>query len=294
VIRLEGAGSRRFLHGQSSQAIELAPEGGCLASCLISPTARMRALALVRLEANAAELVVLAGDAQAVHQALDRVLFPADGVRLGPVQPAQLVRWIGTPTPSEADPAPQLLQPGVDLGAGTEQACWLHQPGDTLPSWLAALPELTNEQVEQRRLRSGFPAAPGELNDDTNPFELGLAPWVNLNKGCYVGQETLAKLATYDGVKQQVRYWRADRSGLPSDPAATGELTPGTSLTTAAGERAGVITSALHSSDGSEGLALVRRQALAEAELLAPGGQRLCISRPSGFVDPPVGAGGGR
>ena len=291
MISLEGAGSRRFLHGQSSQAIELAPEGSCLATCLISPTARMRALALVRVEANATELVVLAGDAQAVHQALDRVLFPADGVRLGPVQPAQLVRWTGAPAPAQS---PQLLQPGVDLGGGAEQACWLQQPGETLPAWLSALPVLTNEQVEQRRLRSGFPAAPGELNDDTNPFELGLAPWVNLNKGCYVGQETLAKLATYDGVKQQLRHWRADRSGLPSDPAAASALPPGTSLTTAAGERAGVITSALHSADGSEGLALVRRQALAEPELLAADGVRLQLSRPSGFVDPPVGAGGGR
>ncbi|NDG24209.1 MAG: aminomethyltransferase, partial [Synechococcaceae bacterium WBB_10_009] len=64
LIRLEGAGSRRFLHGQSSQAIELAPEGACLATCLISPTARMRGLALVRLDAGgSAELVVLAGDA---------------------------------------------------------------------------------------------------------------------------------------------------------------------------------------------------------------------------------------
>ena len=291
MIRLEGAGSRRFLHGQSSQAIELAPEGSCLATCLISPTARMRALALVRLEANAAELVVLAGDAQAVHQALDRVLFPADGVRLGPVQPAQLVRWTGAPAPAQS---PQLLQPGVDLGAGAGQPCWLQPPGTPLPAWLEAIPELEAAEVERQRLRCGFPAAPGELNDDTNPFELGLAPWVSLTKGCYVGQETLAKLATYDGVKQQLRYWHADRSGLPSDPAAAGELPTGSSLTTAAGERAGVITSVLHSADGSEGLALVRRQALAETELLAAGGVRLLLSRPNGFVDPPVGAGGGR
>ena len=290
MIRLEGAGSRRFLHGQSSQAIELAPEGSCLATCLISPTARMRALALVRLEANAAELVVLAGDAQAVHQALDRVLFPADGVRLGPVQPAQLVRWIGTPTPSEADPAPQLLQPGVDLGAGAGQPCWLQPPGTPLPAWLEAIPELEAAEVERQRLRSGFPAAPAELNDDTNPFELGLAPWVSLTKGCYVGQETLAKLATYDGVKQQLRHWQVP----PSSPEQADALLPGLGLSTAAGERAGVITSALHSADGSEGLALVRRQALAEPELLAADGVRLQLSRPSGFVDPPVGAGGGR
>ena len=286
VIRLEGAGTRRFLHGQSSQAIELAPEGACLATCLISPTGRMRALALVRLEAGGnADLVVVAGDAAAVHQALDRVLFPADGVRLGPVQAAQLIRWIGGPAAAEA---PQLLRPGVDLGAGADQPCWLQHPGEPLPSWLYTLPELPAEQVEQRRLRHGLPTAPGELNDDTNPFELGLAPWVSLNKGCYVGQETLAKLATYDGVKQQLRHWRAERTG----PAAADACAPGTTLTSAAGERAGVVTSVLAGPDGLEGLALVRRAALGEAELLAADGVRLQISRPSGFVDPPVGAGG--
>ncbi|MFM8935890.1 MAG: aminomethyltransferase, partial [Vulcanococcus sp.] len=56
LIRLEGADARRFLHGQSSQAIELAPPGACLAACLISPTARMRALALVRIASSGVDL----------------------------------------------------------------------------------------------------------------------------------------------------------------------------------------------------------------------------------------------
>ena len=290
-IRLEGAGSRRFLHGQSSQAIELAPAGACLPTCLISPTARMRGLALVRLDATGADLLLLAGDGTAVHQALDRVLFPADQVRLSPPQPAQLLRWCGTPVPAADAANPNLLQPGVDLGAGAEQPAWLQQPDEPLPAWLEALPELPPLEVERRRLRHGWPAAPGELNDDTNPFELGLAAWVSLNKGCYVGQETLAKLATYDGVKQQLRSWRAERTG----PAAAGACAPGTTLTTSAGERAGVITSALAGPDGLEGLALVRRQALGETQLLAAGSTgeaiALQISKPAGFVEPPVGAG---
>ena len=37
LIRLEGSDTRRFLHGQSSQAIELAKPGDCLPTCLISP-----------------------------------------------------------------------------------------------------------------------------------------------------------------------------------------------------------------------------------------------------------------
>jgi folate-binding protein YgfZ len=290
LLRLEGPDSRRFLHGQSSQAIELAQPGACLATCLISATARMRALALVCLDATGADLLVLAGDGAAVHQALDRVLFPADQVRLGAPQTITLVRWIGQLEPAATDAAGNgttLLQPEVDLGAGRGQAALLLRDGAVLPDWLAALPELSEEQVERLRLRQGFPAAPGELNDGTNPFELGLADWVSLNKGCYVGQETLAKLATYDGVKQQLRHWHADASGTAAaDPCAVGAL-----LTTAAGERAGVITSVLSDGEGLEGLALVRRQALMEPELLA-GERRLKITTPVGFTAAPVGAGG--
>lgn len=293
LIRLEGSDTRRFLHGQSSQAIELAPSGACLPTCLISPTGRMRALSLVRLDDTGADLLVLEGDGQAVHQALDRVLFPADRVKLSPVQSATLVRWLGTPEAPSGN-EPNLLAPGVDLGAGAEQPAWLQISGAALPGWLEALPELDSEAAERQRIRQGFPAEPGELNDSTNPFELGLAPWVSLNKGCYVGQETLAKLATYDGVKQQVRHWRSEHMS----PEAADACAPGTGLFTASGERAGVITSALAGPDGIEGLALVRRQALDHAELFTGGGDsstephRLQIKIPAGFVAPPVGAGG--
>jgi hypothetical protein len=61
-----------------------------------------------------------------------------------------------------------------------------------------------------------------------------------------------------------------------------------------------VITSVLSGPEGLEGLALVRRQALNEPELVvaspADGGStsaiHLQISVPAGFTPPPVGAGG--
>ena len=277
TIQLAGADARRFLHGQSSQAIELAKAGSCLATCLISPTARMRGLALVRVQEQGAELVVLNGDAAAIHQALDRVLFPADQVELGAPQPATLVRFSGMPGEPLGDG--EWLQPGVDLGAGADQPALLLRADAGMPRWLEALPELTPEQAELQRIRQGFPAVPCEANDDTNPFELGLAPWVSLNKGCYVGQETLAKLATYDGVKQQLRHWCCSASSAPA---------AGTVLTTSSGERAGLVTSSLSTGETSEGLALVRRSALDQPALLAEGGAELSISTPPAFVPPPT------
>jgi folate-binding protein YgfZ len=163
--------------------------------------------------------------------------------------------------------------------------------GAPMPAELAALPPLSDAALEWRRIALGLPAAAAEINDDTNPFELGLADRVSLSKGCYVGQETLARLATYDGVKQQLRRWFAPAQAGRAAPAA-GTPLRGTALPGGA---------------GWIGLALVRRTALAQQRLwlggedgavagegLGPGagGVELLISMPETFVAPPVAGGG--
>jgi folate-binding protein YgfZ len=195
-----------------------------------------------------------------------------------------------------------------------------------VPADLAALAPLPEPERQMRRIALGLPAAAAEINGETNPFELGLADRVSLAKGCYVGQETLARLATYDGVKQQLRRWFTPAS--PGSGAAAPE--PGSTLRDAEGQRAGQVTSslALPGGEGWIGLALVRRAALEQEQLLCAtdgadavgadaaaadavgtdaagavaaggaeasgaGGLQLRLSRPELFVAPPVGAGGG-
>ena len=302
LMRLTGPDSLRVLHGQTSQVLEGARPGQCLAACSIGPTARLRALAEVMVVEDGAWLVVTAGDGSQVHQALDRVLFPADQVQLGPVIEAVLVTPIGPPAPTSPLPCcePGTWQPfppsdgeGWLLG---ERLLW--PAGSPLPAPWSELAPLEPAEQERWRLRFGRAAAPGEINGETNPFELGLADRVSLSKGCYVGQETLAKLCTYDGVKQQLRRFVALSDGSEGDAALTSAGTP---LTTTSGERAGRITSALAlpATPGEStrviGLALVRRQTLDEPLLWAgapgSGGLGLTLSIPEGFVAPPVGAG---
>ena len=57
---------------------------------------------------------------------------------------------------------------------------------------------------EAQRISDGVPAAGSELTLDYNPLEAGLWSSVSFEKGCYCGQETLARLRTYDGVKQHL------------------------------------------------------------------------------------------
>lgn len=278
LIRLEGPDTLRFLHGQSSQDLERAQPGECLATCCLTPTGRVRGLADVLVDAGGAWLVISAGDGAAIHQALDRVLFPADQVSLGPVQTGRLITLEGAEPAAES--AAGWWLPGGRL---------LLPDGTALPAELEAIPALGAIESERWRLSQGRPVAPNEVSDEVNPFELGLADRVSLSKGCYVGQETLAKLATYDGVKQQLRRWFT--VGPAAGPAV------GTALLTTSGGRAGRITSSLRLDGGGEGsslwlgLALVRRQALTDPQLVTGEGITLEVSVPTGVVAPPVGAG---
>ena len=293
LIRLDGPDTGRFLHGQTSSAIEGQQPGSWIPSCCTTATGRLRALAEVLVDRDGAWLLLRGADGTALWQALERVLFPADRVQLGPVT---AVRWI-TPLGDGCDALPQVadgswiaLEDGSGWLLGRQLVLLANAE---LPAWLADRAPLPAMEQERWRIQQGVPAAPGEINDDTNPFEVGLADRVSLSKGCYVGQETLAKLATYDGVKQQLRRWFWRGTQGPGEPgtvlygAMTGEES--------SSQRAGLITSSLALEDGLWiGLALVRRQSLQQTCLRAgpdPDSALLELSRPPACVDPPVGAG---
>ena len=293
LIRLDGPDSGRFLHGQTSSAIEGQQPGSWIPSCCTTATGRLRALAEVLVDRDGAWLLLRGADGTALWQALERVLFPADRVQLGPVTPVRLITPLGDgcdTLPQVADGSWISLEDGHGWLLGRQLVLLTTAE---LPAWLADRAPLPAREQQRWRIQQGVPAAPGEINDDTNPFEVGLADRVSLSKGCYVGQETLAKLATYDGVKQQLRRWFWRGTQGPGEPgtvlfgAKTGDEI--------SSPRAGLITSSLALEDGLWiGLALVRRQSLQQTCLRAgpdPDGALLELSRPPACVDPPVGAG---
>jgi folate-binding protein YgfZ len=53
-------------------------------------------------------------------------------------------------------------------------------------------------------VEQGIPRAPYEINEDYNPHEINLAGDVSFTKGCYIGQEVIARLDTYDKVQKRL------------------------------------------------------------------------------------------
>lgn len=87
------------------------------------------------------------------------------------------------------------------------------------------------EALEAWRILSGFPASGHELTGDHNPLEAGLRVAVSFTKGCYVGQEVVARLNTYGKVARAlVRLRLEPGSPVPAPGAAilNGDTTIGT------------------------------------------------------------------
>ncbi len=86
--------------------------------------------------------------------------------------------------------------------------------------------------LEALRIEAGLPAPDRELTEDYNPWEAGLADAIALDKGCYVGQEVIARLNTYKKVSKtlvrlHIAGGRAPSTGSPLEYAGsrTGTLT---------------------------------------------------------------------
>lgn len=52
------------------------------------------------------------------------------------------------------------------------------------------------------RIEQGIPEDPSELNDTYNPLEARINHLIDFKKGCYIGQEVIARLDTYDKVQK--------------------------------------------------------------------------------------------
>ena len=80
---------------------------------------------------------------------------------------------------------------------------------DAMKRWLRNIigisSELTEAQFELWRIEHGFPKVGAELSEYVHPLEAGAERAVSFTKGCYVGQEVIARLDTYQKVHRQLR-----------------------------------------------------------------------------------------
>jgi folate-binding protein YgfZ len=145
-----------------------------------------------------------------------------------------------------ADGAALRTEAGVDL---IVPAAELDSTRDALLA--AGAVEVSPEAAEILRIEAGRPRFGAEMGTETMPAEAGIVEQaVSFTKGCYIGQETVARLHYKGKPNRHLRGLRFSTAAAPGEPVRVGEKEVGT-----------VGSAAVSPALGPVGLAILRREA---------------------------------
>ncbi|MGY6528686.1 MAG: CAF17-like 4Fe-4S cluster assembly/insertion protein YgfZ [Cyanobacterium sp.] len=275
LIKVSGEDRLSFIHNQTTNKIQSLKSGEGAISVYVNSTGRT--IDLVTVIVKEKELLILTSPQQnqPLMEWMDRYIFPFDKVELtdltgkyaiftliGDKSPAILEEWA---TESQLN-APEFSHYSINIH-GVEVTLVIGS-GFKIKGYTLIIPEekasiiwekltsknvtpIGNEGYEKLRVLQGKPKPNHELTADYNPLEVGLWDTISFDKGCYIGQETIARLNTYKGVKQ--RLW-----GIKfATPVNLSE----SKLITLNGEKVGSITSYCDAPEGVFALGYIRTKA---------------------------------
>jgi folate-binding protein YgfZ len=250
-VALSGGDVLPYLHAVCTQhTLDLVP-GDTTQALLLSPKGKIEFAFRLAVLDGGALLDTEASAAPALAERLARFVFRYD-VAVG--QPAA-----GAATvlgPGAGDAVAGLAGPGLVVH---RTPVGFDLVGPAAPAAADGLVRAGAERApaerwELARVAGGLPRAGHELTDDVLAEEAGLlGSHVHLDKGCYPGQETVARVHNLGQVQRRL-------AGLRFEPSGDGLPAPRTELVADDGRRAGQLRSVVdHPRLGPIGLAYVRR-----------------------------------
>ena len=240
-LRLRGQDRADFLHRLSTNDIlGLAPGQGNFSALL---NTRGRLVELLQVLVDEAEILLLtsSGNAENIRAWLDRYLF-REAVDLEEARSLACLGLYGPQAPfalSEAaggawDQLPLGHHRSAEIaGASLKVArSWplagagflLLGSEDEVDAVAGAMVargarRVGAEMLERYRVEAAVPTLGRELSEDFNPWEASLDGAISVTKGCYLGQEVVARLHTYRKVQRRLVGIELQGSEPPDSPA---------------------------------------------------------------------------
>ena len=132
--------------------------------------------------------------------------------------------------------------------------------------------ELPDREADVLRIEAGRPRFGVDADSANLPDEVGLQDAISTDKGCYVGQEVVARLRTYGKVSRRLVGFRFAGGPLPAGTVFPDPDKPGHEL-------GRVTSSAASPRFGPIGLGFASRSVDDGAALVAPGGVSAVVTR---------------
>ena len=264
---LKGEGTAAFLHGQTTADIFAQEKlDRIFLSCWLSTKGSLKALLEIRISKNLAEIIIICGEINSIVNGFESVIFPADKVKLEVLQPKRRIQEINN-YKSWKDSIPVW----IDDNYLNENRINEHT-------------KATKKELEIWKIRQGIPVFDREINGETNPYELGLGDIIKLDKGCYLGQEAIARLFRSKSLKFQLRYWE---SNSEVDDLSIIKKTLYSKRDNELKKTVGVITSSIRVDDNFfNGLALVKKNFLDREFCFSENGHLINLKKAISFTNP--------
>ena len=266
-LLLKGQGTTAFLHGQTTADVFAKKElDRIFMSCWLSTKGSLKAVLEIRLSDDMAEIVIICGEINSIRDGFESVIFPADKVKLEVIDPIRRRQEINNNNSwKESD------------------FSWIDKNNFSIDG-ITKYKKATKEELEGWKIRQGIPSFDKEINGETNPYELGLADTINLDKGCYLGQEAMAKFFRSKSLKYQLRYWEAYGE---NDNFQIGKKFFNTNKNEGYKKNLGVVTSSIRVDDNFfNGLALIKKTFLDQDFCFSENGDSITIKKPISFTNP--------
>ena len=266
-LLLKGQGTTSFLHGQTTADVFAEKElDRIFMSCWLSTKGSLKAVLEIRLSDDMAEIVIICGEINSIRDGFESVIFPADKVKLEVIDPIRRRQEINNNNSwKESD------------------FSWIDKNNFSIDG-ITKYKKATKEELEGWKIRQGIPSFDKEMNGETNPYELGLADTINLDKGCYLGQEAMAKFFRSKSLKYQLRYWEAYGE---NDNFQIGKKFFNTNKNEGYKKNVGVVTSSIRVDDNFfNGLALIKKTFLDHDFCFSENGDSITIKKPISFTNP--------
>ena len=264
-LLLKGKGSAAFLHGQTTADVLAEKElDRIFMSCWLSTKGALKAVLEIRLSDEIAEIVIVCGEINSIRDGFESVIFPVDKVKLEVIAPIRRRQEINN-----------------NNSWKKSSFSWIDN-NNLIPK--VNYTKATKKELECWKIRQGIPSFDKEINGKNNPYEIGLADTINLSKGCYLGQEAMAKIFRSKSLKYQLRYWE---SYGENDDFKIGKNFFNTNKNDENKKNVGVITSSIWV-DGNffNGLALIKKNFLDQEFCFSENGDSITFKKPISFTNP--------
>ncbi len=194
-LRVTGDDRVQFLHGQCTNDIKRLAAGEACYAAFLTAKGKMRGDAEIICRADAFLLSTEAAQGGGLREILEKYIITED-VEIADVTD-ETFEWAvwGEAPAAETACYPNRLG-GWNVWGARERFDALVAAGAMVVS---------AEDLETRRIEAGVPRYGIDMDETTIPIEAGLAGWaISYDKGCYIGQETIARIKTYGHVNRHL------------------------------------------------------------------------------------------